>query len=220
MSKAAKREESNHGIASLAVAEAHKTDVGRRIARIDPKVTDELGLSAGDAIEISAGKKKATVINWPAYSEDYGKGLIRIYGYSRNRLDIGINDRVDLRRVEIRIAKSLTLAPTEPLRITGAEDYLVGILEGQIVTKGDTIPLSIMGQRVDLVVIATNPAGAVTISQSTQISISEQVAKDALNEGLPTVTYEDVGGLGQEVQKVREMIDLPLRHPELFRGWA
>lgn len=193
MSKAAKREESNHGIASLAVAEAHKTDVGRRIARIDP-VTDELGLSAGDAIEISAGKKKATVINWPAYSEDYGKGLIRIDGYTRNRLDIGINDRVDLRRGEIRTAKSISLAPTEPLRITGAEDSPVGILEGQIVTKGDTIPLSIMGQRVDLVVIATNPAGVVTISQSTQISISEQVAKDALSEGLPTVTYEDVGG--------------------------
>ena len=112
-------------------------------------------------------------------------------------------------------AKSIVIAPTESLRIMGAEAYLTGVLDGQLVTKGDTIPLSIMGQRVDLVVTATNPAGAVIISENTQISLSEEPA--AVKEGAPTVTYEDVGGLEQEVQKVREMIDLPLRHPELFK---
>jgi len=115
----------------------------------------------------------------------------------------------------VKKAKSIVIAPTESLRIMGAEAYLTGVLDGQLVTKGDTIPLSIMGQRVDLVVTATNPAGAVIISENTQISLSEEPA--AVKEGAPTVTYEDVGGLEQEVQKVREMIDLPLRHPELFK---
>ena len=200
---------------SLTVAEAYKTDVGRRIARIDPKAAEELGLSTGDAIEISVDKDRATVLNWPAHPQDYGKALIRIDGYTRSKLDVGVNDRVDVKKVEVKIAKSVTLAPTEPLRITGAEDYLSGILEGQLVTKGDTIPLSIMGQRVDLVVTATNPAGAVIISTASQVTVSEEPAM--VKEGMPSVTYEEVGGLRQEVQKVREMIDLPLRHPELFK---
>lgn len=200
---------------SLTVAEAHTSDVGRRIARIDPKVSEQLGLSTGDAIEISAEKEKTTVLNWPAYQEDYGKGLIRIDGYSRSKLDVGINDRVNVRRVEVRKAKSVVIAPTEPLRIVGAEAYLTGVLESQLVTKGDTIPLSIMGQRVDLVVTATNPAGAVIITNNTQISLAEEPT--AAKVGMPAVTYEDVGGLRHEVQKVREMIDLPLRHPELFK---
>ncbi|HEX7031412.1 MAG TPA: CDC48 family AAA ATPase, partial [Nitrososphaera sp.] len=203
------------GRVTLTVAEAYKNDVGRRIARIDPKVARELELSTGDAIEISVDKEKTTVLNWPAYPEDYGKGLIRIDGYTRSKLDVGINDRVVVRRAEVKKAKSIVIAPTEPLRIVGAEAYLTGVLEGQLVTKGDTIPLSIMGQRVDLVVTATNPAGAVIIAGDTQISVSERSV--AAREGVPAVTYEDVGGLKQEVQKVREMIDLPLRHPELFK---
>ncbi len=209
-------DKSKHDIGvSLTVAEAYTTDVGRRIARIDPKVAEELGLSTGDAIEITAEKEKTTVLNWPAYQEDYGKGLIRIDGYSRSKLDVGINDRVDVRKVEVKKAKSIVIAPTEPLRIMGAEVYLAGVLESQLVTKGDTIPLSIMGQRVDLIVTATNPAGAVIITEDTKISLSEEPV--AVKEGAPAVTYEDVGGLKQEVQKVREMIDLPLRHPELFK---
>jgi transitional endoplasmic reticulum ATPase len=202
---------------SLVVAEAHTADVGRRIARIDPKLSDEFGLSTGDAIEISADEKSVTVLNWPAYSQDYGKGLIRIDGYIRNALDVGINDRVEIRKVEVRRASSILLAPTEPLRIMGAEIYLAEVLQGQLVTKGDIIPLSIMGQRVDLEVISTNPAGAVTISGDTRISISEEVARTAEKAGAPSVTYEDVGGLHEEVHRIREMIDLPLRHPEIFK---
>jgi transitional endoplasmic reticulum ATPase len=118
--------------------------------------------------------------------------------------------------VEVRKAKSIVLAPTEPLRIMGAEIYLAQVLEGQLVNKGDIIPLSIMGQRIDLVVSSTNPAaGAVLISENTEISLSEEPT--VVKEGMPAVTYEEVGGLKQEVQKVREMIDLPLRHPELFK---
>jgi transitional endoplasmic reticulum ATPase len=196
-------------------------DVGRRIARIDPKLAQELNLTTGDALEISsAQRKKTTVLNWPAYQQDYGKGLIRIDGYTRNKLDVGINDTIELRKVEAKDAQSITLAPTEPLRIMGAEEYLAGILDGQLVNRGDTIPLNTMGQRVDLVVISTTPGGPVIIKGSTQISVSEESAKAAAavkEGGVPAITYEDIGGLRDEVTKVREMIELPLRHPELFK---
>jgi transitional endoplasmic reticulum ATPase len=206
---------------TLRVAEADSRDVGRRIGRIDPKVAQELGLSSGDAIEISSTqRKKTTVLNWPAYQQDYGKGLMRIDGYTRNKLDVGINETVDIKKVEAKDAQTVTLAPTEPLRIMGAEDYLAGVLEGQLVTRGDTIPLNIMGQRIDLVVISTAPSGPVIITSSTQVNVSEETAKAAAaakEGGIPSITYEDIGGLKDEVTKVREMIELPLRHPELFK---
>src|SRR5918992_233745 len=216
------RGNNNSSSITLRVAEANSRDVGRKIARVDPKAAEELGLSTGDAIEISssAQRKKTTVLNWPAYQQDYGKGLIRIDGYTRNKLDVGINDAVDIRKVEAKEAQTVTLAPTEPLRIMGAEEYLSGVLEGQLVTRGDTIPLNIMGQRIDLVVISTTPSGPVTISSSTQVNVSEETAKAAAavkEGGVPSITYEDIGGLKNEVTKVREMIELPLRHPELFK---
>ena len=200
--------------ASLKVAEANSKDVGRRIARVDPKVSEELGLLTGDVVEISSEKAKVSVLNWPSYQQDYGKGLIRIDGYVRNRLDVGVNDKVEIRKIETKDAKSITLAPTEPLRILGAEEYLATLLVDQIITKGDIVPIGIMGHRLDLMVVRTNPPkGSLKITDSTQIIVSEEIA-----EGLTTqVTYEDVGGLKDEVTKVREMIELPLRHPELFR---
>jgi transitional endoplasmic reticulum ATPase len=221
-----RRHENNNGgttTRSLKVAEANSRDVGRRIGRVDPKVASEMGLSTGDAIEISAGKKKkTTVLHWPAYQEDYGRGLIRIDGYTRNKLEVGINDTVDIRKVETKEAQQITLAPTEPLRILGAEEFLASFLEGQLVTKGDVIPLNVMGQRIDLVVISTAPGGPVIISQNTEVVVSEETAEAAAaaaaREGeIPSITYEDIGGLKDEVTKVREMIELPLRHPELFR---
>src|SRR5918996_4387914 len=167
-----------------------------------------------------SSNNKTTVLNWPAYSQDYGKGLIRIDGYARNKLGVGINDTVDIKKVQAKDAQSITLAPTEPLRILGAEEYLASFLEGQLVTRGDTIPLNIMGQRVDLVVISTNPSGPVIINDSTQVTVSEETAKAVAatrEQAVPTITYEDIGGLRDEVTKVREMIELPLRHPELFK---
>jgi transitional endoplasmic reticulum ATPase len=205
---------------SLKVAEAEQRDVGRKIARIDPKVAERLNITSGDALEISSLGKKTTVLNWPARESDRGKGLIRIDGYIRNKLDVGINDQVEVKKVISKDAKSITLAPTEPLRIVGAEEYLTEYLNGQLMTKGDTIPLNVMGQRVDLVVISTNPSGPVIINDSTKVTVSEESAKagQVLREGAaPSITYEDIGGLGNAVDRVREMIELPLRHPELFK---
>lgn len=219
MSSASKNNKDAH-TRTLRVAEANSRDVGRRVGRVDPKVASEIALSTGDAVEISAGKKKTTVLSWPAYQEDYGRGLIRIDGYTRSKLEVGINDNVDIKKIETQEAQKITLAPTEPLRILGAEEYLAAFLDGQLVTKGDTIPLNVMGQRIDLVVISTAPGGPVIISRNTEVTVSEETAEAvaaAREGGIPSITYEDIGGLRDEVTKVREMIELPLRHPELFR---
>ncbi|MDX1373242.1 MAG: AAA family ATPase, partial [Nitrososphaeraceae archaeon] len=122
---------------SLKVAEAEQRDVGRKIARIDPNLASELQLYSGDVIEISSILNKITVLNWPAREVDRGKGLIRIDGYIRNRLEVGINDIVDIKKVESKDAQSITLAPTEPLRIVGAEGYLGEYLLGNLVSTGD-----------------------------------------------------------------------------------
>ena len=206
--------------ATLKVAEAEQRDVGRKIARVDPSVAKRLNISSGDALELVSPGRKTTVLSWPAKESDRGKELIRIDGLIRNRLDVGINDLIEIRVVESKEAKSITFAPIEPLRIMGAEEFLAEYLNGTLMTKGDTIPINVMGRRVDLVVISTNPSGPVIINNSTEIVVSEesskaeQISKEGENA---SITYEDIGGLGDAVTRVREMIELPLRHPELFK---
>lgn len=215
-----KNNESNENIVSLRVAEAEQSDVGRKIARIDPDVAQQLRISAGDALELSSLGKKTTVLHWPARERDRGKGLVRIDGNLRNRLDVGINDSVEIKKVQAKNAQTVTLAPTEPLRIVGAEGYLGEYLLGSLLSTGDTIPISIMGQRVDLVVISTKPSGPVLITDSTEMIVSEESAKAvqvAKEGGVPSISYEDIGGVRNEISRVREMIELPLRHPELFK---
>jgi transitional endoplasmic reticulum ATPase len=205
---------------SLKVAEAEQRDVGRKIARVDPQVVEQLNITSGDALELTSLGKKTNVLSWPARESDRGKGLIRVDGYTRNKLDVGINDQIEVKRVESKDAKSITFAPTEPLRIVGAEEYLTEYLNGQLMAKGDTIPINVMGQRIDLVVISTNPSGPVIVNDSTKITVSEESAKAqqvSREGGAPSITYEDIGGLGDAVGRVREMIELPLRHPELFK---
>jgi transitional endoplasmic reticulum ATPase len=200
---------------SLRVAEAQSRDVGRGIARIDPKISSEIGLSAGDVVEIH-GKKKTVAIYWPGYQEDYGKGIIRIDGYIRNNAGAGIDEKVDIKKVDAKEAKKITIAPTEPLRIMGGEEYLKQILENRVISRGDLIPLGIMGRRINLMVTGFQPpAAAVIVVPSTQVVLSEKPAKVLATE-IPRVTYEDIGGLTDEIRKVREMIELPLRYPELF----
>jgi transitional endoplasmic reticulum ATPase len=206
---------------NLKIAEvAEQRDIGRKIVRIDPKIAERLNISTGDALELSSVRKKTTVLSWPARESDRGKALIRVDGYTRNKLDVGINDTIDIKKVESKDAKSITFAPTEPLRIVGADEYLADYLNGALMTKGDTIPINVMGQRVDLVVISTNPSGPVIVNDSTKITVSEESAKAVQitkEGGVPSITYEDIGGIRNEVTRVREMIELPLRHPELFK---
>ncbi|MFQ6085356.1 MAG: AAA family ATPase, partial [Candidatus Bathyarchaeia archaeon] len=198
----------------LRVAEAQSRDVGRGIARIDPEVISELGLTAGDIVEIS-GKRKTMAICWPGYSEDRGKRTVRIDGYIRGNAGVSIDEKVSIKKVEVKEAGRVNLAPTEPLRITGGEEYLRQMLEGRVVSRGDNIPVNIMGRRVNLIVTGFQPqAPAAIVMPSTQIVFSEKPTKAVIE--VPRVTYEDIGGLGEEIQKVREMIEMPLRYPELF----
>jgi len=200
---------------TLRVAEAQSRDVGRGIARIDPKVAQELGISPGDIVEIS-GEKKTAAVCWPGYQADYGREVIRIDGHTRSNAGVSIDGKVTVRKIEAKQANLINIAPTEPLRITGGEQYLKKILEGRPMSRGDLIPIGIMGRRINLIVVGFQPsAQAVIVVPSTEISISEKPAKVPVT-GIPNITYEDIGGLSEEIHKVREMIELPLRYPELF----
>src|SRR5437667_162149 len=142
--------------ATLRVADALQRDVGRGIARIDPKVVQELGLTSGDVVQI-IGKRKTNALCWPAHEQDYGKGIVRIDGYLRNNAGVSIDDKVTIRKIDAKIAERLTLAPTEPLRIVGGEEYLSQLLEGRVLSRGDFVPINIMGRTVNLVVTNTSP---------------------------------------------------------------
>jgi transitional endoplasmic reticulum ATPase len=200
--------------ATLRVADALQRDVGRGIARIDPKVVQELGLTSGDVVQI-IGKRKTNALCWPAHEQDYGKGTVRIDGYLRNNAGVSIDDKVTIRKIDAKIAERLTLAPTEPLRIVGGEEYLSQLLEGRVLSRGDYVPINIMGRTVNLVVTNTSPpAEAVIVTEGTEVLVGEQVKEPI--RAIPKISYEDIGGLRPIIQKIREMIELPLRHPELF----
>ena len=199
---------------TLRVAEAPQNVAGRGIAVVDPELINRLDWRAGEVIEIT-GKKKAYALIWPSQMSEYGKGIIRIDGNIRNDAGVGLDDRVMVRRIEAKPAEKLTLYPTEPLRIAGGEGYLTQLLEGRVVSKGSAIPLNIMGRRVDLIVTAAQPqADAVIIDEDTEIELTDKAPKT--QGSIPKISYEDIGGLGKEISKVREMIELPLKHPEIF----
>ena len=199
----------------LKVAEAKSKDAGRGIARVDPAVMDVLGLTPGDVVQIE-GKKRTVAIVWPGYPEDANRGLIRVDGTVRRNAEASIDEKVAIRKVVVKEAQKITFAPTEQLRIMGGEDYLTQALEGRAVTRGDVIEINVMGRRIDLVVISYQPGSdAVLVQRETEVKISEKPVKESQSR-VPKVTYEDIGGLGDEVRKVREMIELPLKHPELF----
>jgi len=199
---------------TLKVVEAKSYDAGRGIARIDPEVAYELGLQTGDVIGIEGTKRTAAII-WPGYPEDTNSGLIRIDGTVRRNAGVSIDDRVQIRKIQTAPAEKILFSPTQPLKIQGGETYLAHNLEGRVITRGDVVELNIMGRRVDLIVVSIKPViDSVIITSGTTIEISEKPAKEM--PSIPRVSYEDIGGLGDEVRKVREMIELPLRHPEIF----
>ncbi len=203
----------NEGIV-VKVAEARSRDVGRGIARIDPVIFEKMGLMPGDTILIE-GKKKTAAMVMRGYPEDEGSGLIRIDGYTRRNAGVGIDDKVTIKKVSATPATQVTFAPTQPLRLMGGEEYLKNLLEGRVITRGDVITLNVMGNTIDLIATVVKPVkDVVLITSSTEIKISEKPAKES--QGISMVTYEDIGGLKEEIKKIREMVELPLRHPELF----
>jgi transitional endoplasmic reticulum ATPase len=200
---------------TLKVVEAYHRDAGRGIARIDMDTMRQLGLVSGDIIEIT-GHNRAAAIVWPAYPEDRGLGIIRIDGNIRGNAHVGIDDKVVIRKAKSNAAAKITLAPTQPVRIVGGEEYLMRFLEGRPVQKGEMLRVEMLGNPITFVITATQPAGIVIAGKSTQITLKEKPTVVA-ERSISHVTYEDIGGLKRELGMVRELIELPLRHPEIFQ---
>jgi transitional endoplasmic reticulum ATPase len=197
---------------SLKVLEAYTRDVGRGVARIDYDSMDTLNASTGDVIEIK-GKRRTVAKCLPLYPSDEGKGIIRIDGLGRNNSGIAIGDTIAVRKIKAVAAEKIVVAPLEAIPPID-ERYLADALESVPLIKGDNVMVPYFGGRLTFQVIGVNPtADAVLVTQKTVFHIAE---KGETLRGVPQVTYEDIGGLTDEIKKVREMIELPLRHPEIF----
>ena len=197
---------------TLKVLEAYTRDVGRGVARIDYDSMDTLNASTGDVIEIK-GKRITVAKCLPLYPSDEGKGIIRIDGLGRNNSGIAIGDSISVRKIKAVAAEKIVVAPLEAIPPID-ERYLADALESVPLIKGDNVMVPYFGGRLTFQVIGVTPAAdAVLVTQKTIFHIAE---KGETLRGVPQVTYEDIGGLTNEIKKVREMIELPLRHPEIF----
>ena len=200
----------------LRVGDARQRDVGRGIARIDQQTMQKLGISAGDVIEI-IGKKKTSAIAWPAYAEDQNRGIIRIDGFTRKNAGVAINEYVLVRPAEVKEALNVTLAPVE-MRLNVDQDF-TNFVKNRLIERtlmeGDTTLIMMLGHPISFTVAKTRPHGIVKVTPNTKLTILSEPVPEG--RGLPRTTYEDIGGLHEEIQRVREMVELPLRHPELFQ---
>ena len=197
---------------TLKVLEAYTRDVGRGVARIDYDSMDTLNASTGDVIELK-GKRRTVAKCLPLYPSDEGKGIIRIDGLGRNNSGIAIGDAITVKKIKAVPAEKVVVAPLEAIPPID-ERYLADALESVPLIKGDNVMVPYFGGRLTFQVIGVTPAAdAVLVTQKTSFHIAE---KGETLRGVPQVTYEDIGGIRDEIKKVREMIELPLRHPEIF----
>ncbi|MBI4043196.1 MAG: CDC48 family AAA ATPase [Candidatus Diapherotrites archaeon] len=202
--------------AALRVQEPSPTHVGRNIVTLDRKTKSLLGITSGDIVEIEGTKKTAAVV-WPARAEDEGKEIIRMDNLIRHNAGVGLGEKVNVRPAQYKEAQKVVLAPTQEVRIiaSGYDRILKKTFIGRPLARGDNVWISVLGSGFIYRVVDTNPRGIVKVTDFTQFVLKEEPVKSEL-QGVPRVAYEDVGGLGDQVQKVREMIELPIRHPELF----
>jgi transitional endoplasmic reticulum ATPase len=200
---------------SLKVLEAYTRDVGRGTARIDYDTMASLGVSTGDIIEIK-GKRRTVVKCLPLYPSDEGKGIIRLDGLVRNNAGIAIGDAINAKKIKAVPADKVIISPLEAIPPID-ERYLADALESMPLIKGDNVMVPYFGGRLTFQIVAITPPPAADtaaiVTNKTAFTITE---KDEALRGMPQVSYEDIGGLRDEMQKVREMIELPLRHPEIF----
>ena len=217
---------------TLKVNQAYPSDSGRGIARLDPDAMMKLQISPGDVIEIE-GKRKTVAKVWRSPKRDWGKNIIRIDHFTRENAGIGVGDLVKIRKVNYSIAKTVVLAPTKKIemRIYGIDpgEYLKHQFLKRPLVEGDLLPLigspAITGfgrygqqnQAVVFVALKTEPKGPVIMDESTRVIYRDHPVRGFEKVGKAGVTYEDIGGLKEELQKVREIIELPLKYPELFK---
>ena len=214
----------------LTVKPLKQKDAGRGLAAIDRAAMAELDLENGDYIVIE-GDARAVARVWPGYPEDEGRGVIRIDGRLRQEADAGIDDNVDVEKADVKPAKRVQVALPQNLRVRGDVAPMIrNNLSGQAITEGQTVPVSfglgplssMCGQQIPLKVASTDPSGTVVVTDSTDVEVTDEPAEQIQGTGrggaeAPDVTYEDIGGLDNELEQVREMIELPMRHPELFQ---
>ena len=200
----------------LRVGDARQRDVGRGIARIDQRTMQKLGISAGDVIEI-VNKRTTSAIAWPAYSEDQNRDIIRIDGFTRKNSGVAINEYVVIRPAKVKTALAMTLAPVD-MRLNVDEDFTNFVknrLMERTLVEGDTTLVMMLGHAIPFMVSKTRPHGIIKVTAESRITILNEPTPEG--KGLPRTNYEDIGGLQTEMQRVREMVELPLRHPELFQ---
>ena len=176
----------------------------------------KLGISAGDVIEI-VNKRTTSAIAWPAYSEDQNRDIIRIDGFTRKNAGAAINEYVIIKPAKVKTALSITLAPVD-MRLNVDDDFTNFVrnrLMERTLVEGDTTLVMMLGHAIPFTVTKTRPHGIIKVTAETRLTILNEPAPEA--KGLPRTTYEDIGGLHEEIQRVREMVELPLRHPELFQ---
>ena len=197
----------------MRVGEAKQRDIGKKRARIGPDAMDYLQVTPGDVIEISA-KKSTCAIVWPTDEDEKYPDTIRIDGQTRKNIDVGLNDVVEIKKIVTKPAKSITLTPISDAVTVDKEfsDFVKNRLKGLPLSHGDEISVMILGNAMDFKISKISPKGVVRIERTTSLTILSEKSDDKKFR----ITYEEVGGLRSEIKVMREIVELPLRHPELF----
>ena len=195
---------------ALKVKEMARGQTGLGRAVVDPQVVEMAGWDTGQVLEISH-EKKTHVRLWPGLAV-YGSGIIEMDGETRQNTGAGIGDRVKVRAAKPSIAREVVVSPAEDVQLRGLEEYMAQNYANRILTLGDTMVAATLGGRIPLVIASTKPAGPVVVGEKTRFVLGKPGAQAAA----PAFSYDDLGGLDNEIKKIREMVELPLRHPELF----
>ncbi len=197
----------------MRVGEAKQRDVGKKRARVGPEAMDQLKVTPGDIIEVMGSRTSCAVV-WPVDEDEKSPDIIRIDGQTRKNVGASLNDIVKIRKASSKIAKSVVLIPVNDSVTVDKEftDFVKNRLKGLPITHGDEISVMILGNSMDFKISKTSPKHIVKIDRSTVLTISAESSGDRKTR----VTYEEVGGLGHEIKAMREIVELPLKHPELF----
>ncbi len=202
------------------IKDAYKGDAGRGRIRIDPHIIAELKLRTGDVIEIThpAVEKKTAALLYPGKLDDLDTNIIRIDSSFRRNIGASIDDVVEIRKILSVKAEQITFAGLEESIIIRKSEQLTRMLENRIITIGDILSFNMMGRRIDFIVIGHSPqVDAVRVHLDTKFTVIKQSYEEFLAKEKKRITYEDIGGLRDEIQKLREVVELPSKHPELFK---
>jgi transitional endoplasmic reticulum ATPase len=197
----------------MRIGEAKQRDVGKKRARIGPEAMDYLKVTPGDIIDVMGSRSSCAVV-WPVDEDEKFPDIIRIDGQTRKNIGASLNDIVKVKKVSTKIAKSVSLTPLNDTVTVDKEftDFVKNRLKGLPISHGDEISVMILGNSMDFKITKISPKLFVKIDRSTNLTISTEPSVDRKLR----VTYEEVGGLGHEVKAMREIVELPLKHPELF----